>query len=65
MNLKNGNLYSTLKLYIQTLTKYFFFCGFRNYNESNPNINWMENAWDPEKANKDFQKKLDKGEIKL
>jgi len=25
----------------------------------------MENAWDPEKANKDFKKKLDKGEIKL
>jgi len=25
----------------------------------------MENAWDPEKANKEFQKKLDKGEIKL
>ena len=36
----------------------FFFDGFRDYNEANPNIQWATNEWSAARANAKFRERL-------
>ena len=43
----------------------FFFCGFRHYNEAEPNENWKMDAWNPSRANAKFRRLLQEKKVVL